>query len=51
MGWNSSAEMSGGTAGCVVAGRLSDAFPNLEIIIIENGPDSQSDPLVERKSV
>lgn len=43
------AEDAGGTAGCVVAGRLSDAFPELSIIIIENGPESKDNPLVDRE--
>ena len=29
----------GGTAGCVVASRLSDADPSLSILIVERGPD------------
>lgn len=40
---------SGGTAGCAVAGRLSDAFPDLSIVIVENGPESRHNPLVDRK--
>lgn len=42
--------MTGGTAGCVIAGRLSDAFPDLDIVVIENGPDSKDDPLIDRKT-
>lgn len=39
----------GGTAGCVVAGRLSDAFPDLKIVIIENGPESKDNPVIDRE--
>ena len=34
----------------MVAGRLSDAFPELRIIIIENGPESKDDPVVQSMS-
>lgn len=43
------ADGPGGTAGCVVAGRLSDAFPDLSIVVIENGPESKDNPLVDRE--
>lgn len=33
----------------MVAGRLSDAFPDLSIVIIENGPESKDNPLVDRE--
>ncbi|KAI0091331.1 hypothetical protein BDY19DRAFT_991896 [Irpex rosettiformis] len=33
----------GGTAACVIAGRLSDADPNLKILIVEAGPHIQDD--------
>ncbi|KAJ2997559.1 hypothetical protein NUW58_g618 [Xylaria curta] len=36
----------GGTAGCIVASRLSDADPKLSVLIIEQGPDSDGDPTV-----
>ncbi|KAI1111186.1 GMC oxidoreductase [Nemania sp. NC0429] len=36
----------GGTAGCVVAGRLAEADPNLSILVIEGGPDNYGDPTV-----
>ncbi|KAI1127963.1 alcohol oxidase-like protein [Nemania abortiva] len=36
----------GGTAGCIVASRLSDAYPNLSILVIEQGADSAGDPTV-----
>lgn len=31
---------TGGTAGCVVAGRLAEADPNLSILVIEGGPNN-----------
>ncbi|KJZ79603.1 hypothetical protein HIM_01072 [Hirsutella minnesotensis 3608] len=36
----------GGTAGCVVASRLSDADPDLSILVIEGGRDNHNDPTV-----
>ncbi|KAI0411218.1 hypothetical protein F5X98DRAFT_357685 [Xylaria grammica] len=36
----------GGTAGCIVASRLSDADPTLSILVIEQGLDSNGDPTV-----
>ncbi|TCD60832.1 hypothetical protein EIP91_009421 [Steccherinum ochraceum] len=33
----------GGTAGCVIAGRLAAADPNLRILIVEQGPDTKDD--------
>ncbi|RYP53516.1 hypothetical protein DL768_001553 [Monosporascus sp. mg162] len=36
----------GGTAGCVVAARLSDADPNLSILVVERGQDNWNDPAV-----
>ncbi|KAM0281000.1 hypothetical protein ACHAQH_003729 [Verticillium albo-atrum] len=38
--------VDGGTAGCVVASRLSDADPNLSILVIECGQDNRDDPTV-----
>ncbi|KAI0424087.1 hypothetical protein F5Y09DRAFT_353845 [Xylaria sp. FL1042] len=38
--------VGGGTVGCIVASRLSEADPNLSIMVIEQGPDSQGDPTV-----
>ncbi|KAI0655408.1 alcohol oxidase-like protein [Cubamyces menziesii] len=35
----------GGTAGCVVAGRLAAADPSLSILVIESGPTTRDDPL------
>ena len=36
----------GGTAGCVVAARLADADRDLEILVVERGPNNQM-PTVE----
>ncbi|KAJ8127167.1 hypothetical protein O1611_g6470 [Lasiodiplodia mahajangana] len=36
----------GGTAGCIVAGRLAEADPNLSILVIEGGRDNYQDPTV-----
>ncbi|KIW98612.1 uncharacterized protein Z519_00273 [Cladophialophora bantiana CBS 173.52] len=39
----------GGTSGCVIAGRLAEAFPrpsDVSILIIEAGPDSAGHPLI-----
>ncbi|GAW13347.1 hypothetical protein ANO14919_027300 [Xylariales sp. No.14919] len=36
----------GGTAGCIVAGRLAEADPNLSILVIEGGPDNYQNPAV-----
>lgn len=37
---------TGGTTGCVVAARLSDAHPSLSILVVERGQDSRDDPAV-----
>jgi alcohol oxidase len=37
---------TGGTAGCVVAGRLAEADPNLSILVIEGGQDNYDNPSV-----
>ncbi|KAI0366933.1 alcohol oxidase-like protein [Pilatotrama ljubarskyi] len=34
----------GGTAGCVLAGRLAAADPTLSILVVEAGPTTQDDP-------
>ncbi|KAI9170836.1 Alcohol oxidase [Paramyrothecium foliicola] len=36
----------GGTAGSVVAARLSDLVPSLSILVVERGPDNWQDPTV-----
>ncbi|KAM0332069.1 hypothetical protein ACHAQA_002338 [Verticillium albo-atrum] len=36
----------GGTAGCVVASRLSDADPELSILVIECGQDNRDEPTI-----
>ncbi|KAG8761309.1 hypothetical protein FRC11_014117 [Ceratobasidium sp. 423] len=38
--------VGGGTSACVAAGRLAVANPNLEILLIEQGPDNFKDPSV-----
>ncbi|KAH9920880.1 alcohol oxidase-like protein [Epithele typhae] len=35
----------GGTAGCIVAGRLADADPSLTILVVEAGPPTRNDVL------
>ncbi|KAF9777241.1 hypothetical protein IL306_004489 [Fusarium sp. DS 682] len=37
----------GGTAACVVAGRLAEADPNLSILLIEGGQDNRGNPSIE----
>ncbi|KAI0891488.1 GMC oxidoreductase [Annulohypoxylon nitens] len=34
----------GGTAGCIIAGRLAEADPGLSILVIEGGPDNYDNP-------
>lgn len=36
----------GGLAGCVIAGRLAEAGPNLSILVIEQGPNNYEEPQV-----
>ncbi|KAI6083006.1 GMC oxidoreductase [Hypoxylon rubiginosum] len=36
----------GGTAGCIVAGRLAEADPGLSILVVEGGPDNYDNPKV-----
>lgn len=38
---------SGGTAACVVAGRLAEADPNLSILVIEGGQDNRGVESIE----
>lgn len=38
--------IAGGTTGCVVAAKISDADPSLSILIVERGQDSWNDPAV-----
>jgi choline dehydrogenase-like flavoprotein len=40
------AGFSGGTAACVVAGRLAEADPGLSILVIEQGPNNLDVPTV-----
>ncbi|KAH9891940.1 alcohol oxidase-like protein [Cubamyces lactineus] len=37
--------IAGGTAGCVLAGRLAAADPTLTILVIESGPTTRNDPM------
>ncbi|KAG6876028.1 hypothetical protein C0992_001295, partial [Termitomyces sp. T32_za158] len=39
----------GGPAGCVVAGRLAYADPNLKVMLIEGGANNRDDPWVYRR--
>ena len=41
----------GGTAGCVLAGRLADRFPELEIVVIEDGADSHGVAEIDRERI
>ncbi|CAE6420515.1 unnamed protein product [Rhizoctonia solani] len=41
----------GGPAGCVVAGRLAKADPNLQVMLIEYGPNNIDDPTVSTPAV
>lgn len=36
----------GGTAGCIVAARLSDADPSLTVLVIEEGKNNDGDPSI-----
>ncbi|RYP69324.1 hypothetical protein DL770_008267 [Monosporascus sp. CRB-9-2] len=36
----------GGTAGCILASRLSDADPNLSVLVVEAGPNNFEDPSI-----
>lgn len=36
----------GGTAGCIIAGRLAAADPNLSILVIEQGQDNYNVPTI-----
>ena len=37
---------TGGSAGCVVAGRLAKADPSLEILVVEGGIGTKNNPLI-----
>jgi alcohol oxidase len=37
---------AGGTAACVIAGRMAEAFPGLSILVIEQGPNNLDVPTV-----
>lgn len=36
----------GGTAACIVAGRLAEADPGLSILVVEQGPNNLGDPKI-----
>ncbi|KAG8414392.1 hypothetical protein J3459_014779 [Metarhizium acridum] len=36
----------GGTAACIIAGRLAEADPSLSILIVEQGPNNLNDPTI-----
>ncbi len=36
----------GGTAACVIAGRLAEADPNLSILVVEQGPNNLDVPAI-----
>lgn len=38
--------VAGGPAGCAVAGRLAKADPNLQVLLVEAGPNNKDDPTV-----
>lgn len=40
-------KIKGGTAACIVAGRLAEADPNLSILVIEGGQDNRGNPSIE----
>lgn len=42
---------TGGTAGCVVAGRLAEADPDLSILVIEAGQDNTNNPAIENPAL
>ncbi|KZT38402.1 alcohol oxidase [Sistotremastrum suecicum HHB10207 ss-3] len=41
----------GGPAGCVVAGRLAYADPNLQVMLVEGGSNNRDDPWVYRPGI
>jgi alcohol oxidase len=41
----------GGTAGCILAGRLSQADPSLSILVVERGKNNFNDPTVTNPAV
>ncbi|KAI0075405.1 alcohol oxidase [Panus rudis PR-1116 ss-1] len=43
--------VGGGPAGCVVAGRLAYADPNLKVMLIEGGANNRDDPWVYRPGI
>jgi choline dehydrogenase-like flavoprotein len=43
--------VGGGPAGCATAGRLARADPNLQVLLLEGGPNNEEDPSVYRPGV
>lgn len=41
--------LTGGIAGCVVACRLAEAFPEWDIVLVEAGEDSKDDETIARE--
>jgi alcohol oxidase len=41
----------GGPAGCALAGRLAKADPNLQVLLVEAGPNNKDDPMVYTPAV
>ena len=41
---------SGGGAGCVIASRLAEAFPELDVLLVEKGADNREAPRLARMS-
>lgn len=39
----------GGGAGCVIAARLAEALPNLDVLLVEKGADNRSAPRLARE--
>lgn len=40
--------VGGGTAGCIVADRTAAAFPDLQVVIIDEGDVALDDPQIKR---
>ncbi len=40
------ADLSGGTAGCTIAGRLAEADPSLRVLVVESGQNNEAVPNV-----
>jgi alcohol oxidase len=42
---------TGGTAGCILAGRLAEADPSLSILVVECGKNNFNDPTVTSPAI